>query len=217
MSKLSIVDFSNITEDVKQLVNHSYKIWFEEYSKIFGECGEALVPEIFWRAKMMTVIHDESGVQAFLLHNFYDLTLEGIPALGYFEPVNEILKKRMISEGEKVFSCEFVTVRPDLRAKFAKIRFGDLMMGCAFKTFAESSCTVAMGFSRTDVKADQMAMKFGFKKLDLVQLHGIECGVMALHKDDLIDHPYKATQDAINALWDAREDHVRTQKHQKAA
>lgn len=123
----------------------------------------------------------------------------------------------MIQDGEKVFSCEFVTVRPDLRSKFSKTSYGDLMMGTAFKVFKESSCTVAMGFSRTDNKADKMAMKFGFKKLDLVHLHGIECGVMSLHKSDLVDHPYKPTQDAIEALWETRENHVYTLERREAA
>lgn len=93
MSKLSIVDFSSITPNVKSLVNQSFEIWNSEYTKIFAECGETLVPEVFWRAKIMTVLHDETGVQAFLLHNYYDLTLGGISSLGYFNPVNEMLKK----------------------------------------------------------------------------------------------------------------------------
>lgn len=213
MSKLSIIDLASVTSDLKPLVNHAFRIWLKEYTEIFSACGETVIPELFWRSKIMTVIHDESGVQGFSLHNFYDLSLEGVASLGYFEPVNDFLITRMIRYGEKAFSVEFVTVRDDLKKNGLAAR----VMGCAFNAFAISSCTIATGFSRTDVKADQLAMKFGFKKLDLIQLHGIECGVMVLHKADLVEHPKPEVQADVRALWENKDNHALTLKNQKAA
>jgi hypothetical protein len=197
----TIIDFSNLTKETRPIVNQAFKIWKDTYSEILSESGEKLIPEYFYRSKIMTAIYEEGLVKAFLLHNIYDLTLCGVSELSYFEPVNDILKCRLIKSEAKIFSCEWVTVHPELRARFSKVQLGDVMMGLAFKTMMDSSCDSALGFSRLDNKADKMALKFGFEKLDTIVRHGKECGVMYLSRENLKPHPYTKTQEIINELY----------------
>ncbi len=117
--------------------------------------------------------------------------------LPYFDSVSLEIKKQLLENREKIFSCEFVTVHPELRARFSRIQHGDLIMGLAFKVFEFSSCTSAMGFSREDNKADKMAMRFGFEKIDRINLHGINCGVMILKKQNLKEHPLEIASTEI--------------------
>lgn len=197
-----IIDLAIIEESQKKFINQAYDIWTETYEPILSEAGEKISADYFYRCRLITILTAGDQVQAFMLHNFYDLSLAGVRDLSYFNPARHLIENGAIKESSKIFSCEWVTVHPDLRARFSKVQLGDVMMGLAFKAMQGSHCNSAMGFSRTDNKADRMAEKFGFEKLDLIKRHDKECGVMFLEVDSLKDHPYSKTQETINAFYE---------------
>ncbi|MFZ4404263.1 MAG: hypothetical protein ACOYOK_09200 [Pseudobdellovibrionaceae bacterium] len=197
-----VIDLHQLNQFTLPIVNQAFDLWKSVYSEILENAGEILVPDYFYKCKIISVIYENDIVQAFTLHNVYNLSANGVCDLSYFSPLNEFTKQKLKHEGHKVWTCEWVTVHPDFRGRFTKVQLGEVIMGLAFKLFAELDCTSAMGFSRKDIKADRMAEKFGFISIDTIVRHGIECGVMFLKKENLLPHPYEKTQIKIDSLYE---------------
>ncbi|OFZ29708.1 MAG: hypothetical protein A2622_10830 [Bdellovibrionales bacterium RIFCSPHIGHO2_01_FULL_40_29] len=202
----AIIDLARLNPESLAIANRAYEMWHSRFVSILDEAGEKLTPDYFYRSKYISVLYDDTKVIAMCLHNVLDLQAKGVSELSYLDPVNQILKAQLKKRSERILTVEWVAVHPDsVRQKCA-----DIIMGLAFSFLSDSECTAAMGFSRTDYKADKVAEKFGTQKLDLIIRHGIECGVMLLKKENLKPHPDKSIQETIDDLYGERLDFTYT-------
>lgn len=204
LSMLKIIDLTNIKKTDVQTVNAAFEVWQQVYGPILQQAGETLTPESFWKCRLLTVIESEEMVEGFMLHSIYDLSLKGLVDIGYFSPLSAAMKAELVDNEEVIFTCEWVTVHPTLRGRFSKVQIGDVVMGVGFRSFLDTPCTLAMGFSRTDMKADKMAESFGFENKGMIRRHDIECGIMMLRKENHKAHRYGKTQARIEELYHLR-------------
>lgn len=200
--KYSLLDLNYITNSNEPMISACYELWRDVYKPILEECGETIRPDLFYRAKLLSVIHEGARPIAFCLHNNFAANLSGMTEHGYFEPTDLNTRSFLKVNKHQVFSVEWVTVHPAERGKFTKLQKADLIMGLAFKAAIASPYSCVMGFSRTDLKADKLAGKFGVQCLGMTTRHGIECGVMFLEIEKLTDHPTTNVAHAIQELWD---------------
>jgi hypothetical protein len=204
----ALIDLSKTNKTSVKLLNRAYDLWYSNFTDILNESSEELKPDYFYRCKYVSVLYDQDIIKAMCLHNVFDFGASGVSELDYFKPLNPFLKESFLKEKIRILSVEWVLVNPELRARFTKVQYADIIMGLAFKVLSDSGLDAAMGFSRTDLKADLVAEKFGTKKLDLIKRHNIECGVMLLRKNDLVKHPFKKTQEVIDQEYLSRTDYT---------
>ncbi|HEY8272075.1 MAG TPA: hypothetical protein VIG33_14385 [Pseudobdellovibrionaceae bacterium] len=202
---LKLIDLSHIEKSDVSTANSAFEVWKQVYTPILTEANEQIRPEFFWKSKLLCVIEREQLIEGFMLASIYDLSLNGLIDIPYFAPLGDSMKAKLVDDEEKIFTCEWVTVHPLLRGKFSKVQIGDVVMGLGFRAFMDSPCTLAMGFSRTDLKADKMAESFGFENQGMICRHGIECGIMMLRKSNFKSHRYFKTQQVIEELYANKE------------
>lgn len=191
------------------LVNQAYAIWHAEHSLIAAQGGVELKSESFHRCHTLHVIHDKGLVLSMTLSSFLNLQMNGVEKLKYFEPTPTELIHSFCERTPKIMTVEWITLHPKEKGKFSKIRQPDLILGCAVKAFALSDADMSMGFSRTDLSADRIAMQFGYEGEGLVDLMKIECRVMRLTKEKIKPHRFAIVQNAIDGLWSGEFEHQR--------
>lgn len=103
-------------------------------------------------------------------------------------------------------TVEWVTVHPDLRKRFSRIQYVDILMGLAFHQMNAGKFHSAIGFSRTDLKADRVVEKFGGKRFELTQQHDIECALMVMERVNLKRHENDRTAQMIDDLYFVKQD-----------
>ncbi len=58
----SLIDFSDIKESQKTIVSNAFKIWLETYTEVFTQAGETIRSDLFFRARLMSVLHEGNFV-----------------------------------------------------------------------------------------------------------------------------------------------------------
>ena len=205
--QLTCINLQNLTSllaaDFK-LLEAVVHLWQDTYTPILAAAGETLEIDDFFAAKVALVLHDGSEPIGFCLLNSRPLGLLGIRDCRYFTSLPTTTLKELEDCKDMLLSIEWVTVHPAHRAKMRKVQIADLVMGMAFRLFHLTSHTVAIGFSRTDVGADRIAMNFGVRGFDEITLHGIQCRVMIGRKEWVGAHRFAVVEKAIEEIWGAR-------------
>jgi hypothetical protein len=205
--QLTCINLQNLTSLSKfdfELLSAVIKLWQETYGEILQAAGESLQFDDFFFAKVAMVLHEGESLLGFCLLNSRHLGLPGVRQSSYFKSLPEEILNELVDRREKMFSIEWVTVHPEHRAKFRKVQLADLLMGVSFRVFHESGHTTAIGFSRTDVGADRIAMNFGGRGFATIILHGIPCRVMLGRKEWIGAHKFGVVEKAIEEIWQAR-------------
>jgi hypothetical protein len=200
--QLRIFDFLNYSSGEINDINQCYDVWLSVYKPILEQCQERLLSDYFYRARKCLAIFDNQKVIGFALLNTIDFSFQGIEDLTYLADASTNFRNLFKQEKKKVLTVEWVTVSPDYRGRFTKVQYVDLIMGLCFFYARDNGYTCSLGFSRTDLKADRVVEKFGGIKTELTSRHGIECGVMVVHSDNIWPHPIRRTQDSINQIYD---------------
>lgn len=206
--KFEIIDLSKIDKLNKALIENTYSVWKSVYEPILNEANEAILPDYFWKARMISVIHEKNTPVAFALHGSIPIFMDDVENISYFFPLSDVLKHKLKKFSHQILTIEWVTVNPEHRGKFTKVQPVDLIMGLSFKLLENSHWEASMGFSRTDLKADKVAEKFGVRSQGEVTRHDIHCKLMYVEKEWLTPHPFKKVQLAIDDLWINRVDHT---------
>lgn len=199
--KYRSLDLSNIEDADVQLVESCYKLWRETYEPISEKAGTKLAAESFFRSHRLNVIENDDGPVSLSLSSFLNMGIRGLTELKYFEPLAKDLQTAFAVRHPRVMTVEWVTVRPEERARFSKIRQPDLIMGCTLQTFKYSAAQVAMGYSRVDLGADRIGEQFGAVGQGGTSMFGIECRVMTITKKGLTPHRFAVVQRAIDELF----------------
>lgn len=199
-----VIDLANIDERSRPVVNRAFELWSKTYSEILSEASEELRSDYFFRSKLLLAICDSETIQALCLCNVHDAATKGVLDQSYFDIVPSDIKEQFKRVGHTILSIEWVTVCPELRARFSRIQYADVMMGLAFETCQDTHCTSVLGFSRYDLKADKVAEKFGVRNLGTVRRHSIDCGVMFSEKETLTLHGYQKTRELIEYLYSTK-------------
>lgn len=210
--KFQVIDFADRKNFDFDLANKAFEMWKETYEPIVAAAGETLPVDYFWKSRLALVLTGEDGIIGFCLSNFIDFRSAGVSGLSYLNPASDIVKQRFQNDSKKILTVEWVTVAPALRARFSKVQYVDIIMGLSFCYMRDAGFDCAMGFSRTDQKANKIVQKFGGDQLELTQRHGIECGVMVMEQSKLIAHPISKTQAAIDEIYSAYSGTVRKEK-----
>lgn len=182
-----------------ELVKSCFALWLETYAPIVESAGKTLEPSSFFNNKILSVIHDQGLVLSFACNNMRDLSDPEVRAMPYFARLSDTLMGRL--KDLKIFTVEWVTVNPEHRAKVSKVQQADLIMSLGIRSMAHSPCDAAIGFSRTDLKADRIAERSGGRAQEYVNIFNIECAVMLALKSWVTGHKYQVVQDVIDELW----------------
>lgn len=215
-----LVYLNDRTVESSLLINECYALWLETYSPIVEAAGKALEPSSFFNNKILSVIHEQGSVLSFACNNIHDLSDPSVRALPYFARLSGTLMERL--RNLKVFTVEWVTVHPEQRAKVSKVQQSDLIMSLGIRSMMHSPCNAAIGFSRTDLKADRIAERSGGRPQEYVSVFNIECAVMLALKSWVTTHKYQAVQNVIDELWTNKINHTseiddKWSEHGKAA
>lgn len=204
LTYMSLQNLAALSESDRQLLSNVVALWEETYRPILQQAGEVLSFDDFFGAKSIVVLHEADFPIGFCLLNSRSLGLKGVEKCSYFRALPQHILLEIQSTNESLFSIEWVTVHPQHRAKFRKVQIADLIMGIGFRVFHLSQHSMAIGFSRTDVGADRIAMNFGGRGFAEIQLHGIPCRVMLGRREWIGSHRFSIVERAIENLWNSR-------------
>lgn len=205
--QLTCINLQNLTSISKahiRLLEAVIQLWRETYTPILAAAKEQLSMDDFFSAKAALVLHEGDQPVGFCVLNSRPLGLSGVRDCRYFAPLPPKILEDLERTREALLSIEWVTVHPEHRAKLRKVQIADLVMGAAFRLFHQTSHTVVIGYSRTDVGADRIAMNFGVRGFEEISLHGINCRVMIGRKEWVGAHRFTVVESAIEGLWQGR-------------
>lgn len=202
-----ILDPIVINSKTETLISQCYDLWKSVYDPILSTAGEKIIPEMFYRAKLISVIHEKNEVLAFTLHNNLYLGLNGTSDLSYLSIVPKIVLNDFKNQKKSIMTIEWVTANPSIRGRFTKIQPGEVIVGLAMRLVKATPWDSVMGFSRTDLKADKTAAKFGAYSLGLTKRHNIECEIMYAEKENIKQHPFAKVESIINDCWNKKINH----------
>lgn len=208
--QLTLIDLDDIQKNDTCLVEDCHTLWKQTYTPILHAAGEKIHSDGFFRSRVLMAVRREEKVVGFSLARFFDLRVPSTSEASYFDPVPKPLMRNLMRNlsacGDRICAVEWVTVRPELRAKFSKIQLVDLVMGVAIRFMLKTKSDAVMGFSRVDVGADRIAASFGIRPQGLVNLHGIDCQIMIGRREWVGAHRFAAVERAIADLWERRQD-----------
>ncbi len=205
--QLTCINLQNLTalsSDDVRLLSNVIDLWKETYSAILKNAGEDFRADDFFAARAAMILHEGHTPIGFCLLNSRHLGLPGTSDCSYFHALPLEVLEQLRKSQEKMFSIEWVTVHPEHRAKFRKVQIADLLMGVSFRVFHTTDHSMAIGFSRTDVGADRIAMNFGGRGFAEISLHGIPCRVMLGRKEWIGAHRFAVVEKAIEELWQTK-------------
>lgn len=204
--QLTLIDLDRIQKTDTHLVEDCHKLWTETYSSILQSAGETIHSDGFFRSRILIAVRCGEQTAGFCMARFFDLRVPSMAESSYFDPVPDPLMHDLCASGDRIFAVEWVTVRPEFRAKFSKVQLVDLIMGVSIRFMFETTSDAVMGFSRVDVGADRIASSFGIRPHGLVNFHGIDCQIMIGRREWLGAHRFAVVERAIEDLWGRRQD-----------
>lgn len=205
--ELILIDLDRIRENDIGLVEECHSLWVETYKPILEAAGESLHSDGFFRSRVLMAVRQGDVLVGFCLARFFDLRVSSMAKASYFDPMPEVLLRGLSEQGDRVFAVEWVTVRPEQRAKFSKVQLADLIMGVSTRFMLETESDFVMGFSRTDLGADRIAACLGIRPHGIVNFHGIDCQVMIGRREWVGAHRFAVVERAIEDLWARRQDY----------
>lgn len=198
--KFETIDLRDLRLQRHPLVNQAFALWMETYLPILGGVGLKLKPSTFYSAQFLNVIHRDGEVLSLALANVRDTGSRALEDVSYFSPMLPDRITKLRRDFSKVMSLEFITVHPRERARVAKIRQPELIVGCISNVFLRCGAEAAVGFSRIDLGADRLAAQFGFVPHEPTKMFGIECILMIAKRSEIRRHKHAVIQNAIDGL-----------------
>lgn len=189
-----------ITDRLESLDINIKNEFIENYSIFIKENISAKFDSILRSSLYISILAKDNNLVGFCFHRKIDMN-----QAEYLNKSPEFFKK-YIEEKFNVFSVEWLTVAKKYRGVFTKYQPADLLIGLSLKSIRQRDLGFdsAMGFSRMDIKTDQISTRMGSRSFGTVEIFGLPCSLVFCESYSVKDHPIAKVQLKIDQIYEDR-------------
>lgn len=174
------------TEDAESLVE-AYACWSRVWRTTLLELDghETLFSDDFTRQDEVGVLFVKERAAAMACLRWLDFSLPLAREDSYFRVWPQEALDQLIARGKRVLAASYLTVAPEWRGASRRLPALQIITELTLCRFLESGADAFAGQMRNDRKLNQLAYRYGARRLCTTQMHGVSVDLIAAHPDEI--------------------------------